>query len=75
MKIIYKAKALGATNHRGSRIKLTNVETQESKTIDWDYAKYFNEQVISHVTEKLHYAKYKMYFTDKDTNYFIFEGE
>ena len=75
MKIIYKAKALGATNHKGFRIKVTNMMTQESKILDKDYSINFSSQVIKYVTEMRHYAKFEHDFVDGDNFYFIFEGE
>ena len=32
-----EAKFLGATNTRGSRVKITSVHLKKSKTIGWDY--------------------------------------
>lgn len=75
MKIIYKAKSLSATNYRGRRIKLTNVDTQESITLDWNYEKYFGEQVMSSIMDLHEGAKFDTQFSDGDNNYYIFKSK
>lgn len=69
---IYKAKYLPATNTKGARIKLTNLNTNKSIVHPYDYR--FNnvhEQAINKIENLLTYLKVKDYFFDGVNCYLI----
>lgn len=69
---VYKVKYLGPTNHKGSRIKLTNLSGGMSKIYPYNY-KYNNIQdmAIDIIENELTYLKVKDYFYDKQEVYLI----
>lgn len=71
-KRVYKAKYLSPTNYKGSRVKLTNLYSGESKIYPYNY-KYNNIQEIATdiIENKLTYLKVIDYFYDKQNLYLI----
>ena len=71
-KRVYKAKYLGPTNYKGSRVKLTNLYGGDSKIYPYNY-KYNNIQdmAIDIIENELTYLKVTDYFYDKQEVYLI----
>lgn len=67
---IFKAKYFGATNTRGSRIKIVNIDTMEAKFIPYNY-QYNNtrDNAINYIEQILTYNKVVKYFYDDDTKF------
>lgn len=71
-KRIYKAKYLGPTNYKGSRIKLTNL--YENKSIIYPYNYNYNniaDQAVNIIENELTYLKVVDTFYDKQELYLI----
>lgn len=71
-KRIYKAKYLGPTNYKGSRIKLTNLYENKSTIYPYNY-KYNNiaDQAVNIIENELTYLKVVETFYDKQELYLI----
>lgn len=69
---VYKVKYYSPTNTKGSRIKLTNLNTLESTFYSYDYR--FNniiDMAKDIIENKLTYLKVKETFNDKENYYLI----
>lgn len=71
-KRVYKVKYLAPTSTKGSRVKITNLNTSETKIEPYNY-KYNNIQDIAtyYIEEMYTYLKVTESFFDKDTLYLI----
>ena len=75
MKKLFRLKYLGATNTRGVRMKITNVETQESWTIARDYSMDYKAQAIKYIEEFITYGKHEQTFEELVVEYMLFNCE
>ena len=72
MKKLFRLKYLGATNTRGVRMKITNVETQESWMIARDYSMDYRAQAIKYIEEFITYSKHEQTFEEVVVDYLLF---
>lgn len=75
MKKLFRLKYLGATNTRGVRMTITNVDTQEKWTLARDYALDYRAQAIKYIEEFITYGKHEYTFDDRGVEYMLFNCE
>lgn len=66
----FRVQFLGATNCRGSRVKITDMHNRNSKTIAFDYA-YNNSWEVARDWLECHGIKIECRTADKDNDYLL----